>query len=67
MVCAGYAEGGIDARQGDSGGPLVVGDTLIGIVSFGDGCGKAGKPGVYTRVSAYTDDIEAQAKPRLFG
>ncbi|SFW90928.1 S1 family peptidase [Amycolatopsis australiensis] len=67
MVCAGYAEGGADACQGDSGGPLVVGDTLIGIVSFGDGCGKAGKPGVYTRVSTYADDIKAQAKPRLLG
>jgi secreted trypsin-like serine protease len=67
MVCAGYAEGGIDACQGDSGGPLVVGDTLIGIVSFGDGCAKAGKPGVYTRVSTYADDIKAQATPRLLG
>ncbi|ADJ43862.1 trypsin-like serine protease [Amycolatopsis mediterranei S699] len=67
MVCAGYAEGGVDACQGDSGGPLVVGDTLIGIVSFGDGCAKAGKPGVYTRVSTYAKDIEAQAKPRLLG
>ncbi|WP_020657556.1 S1 family peptidase [Amycolatopsis benzoatilytica] len=67
MVCAGYPEGGKDACQGDSGGPLVIGDTLIGIVSFGDGCAKAGKPGVYTRVSTYASDIEAQSQPRLLG
>ncbi|MEU0536377.1 S1 family serine peptidase [Amycolatopsis tolypomycina] len=67
MVCAGYAEGGVDACQGDSGGPLVVGDTLIGIVSFGDGCAKANRPGVYTRVSEYADEVEAQARPRLLG
>ncbi|WP_431878449.1 S1 family peptidase [Amycolatopsis sacchari] len=64
MVCAGYPDGGIDACQGDSGGPLVVGDTLIGIVSWGDGCAKPGKPGVYTRVSTYADDIRAQSQQR---
>jgi secreted trypsin-like serine protease len=66
MVCAGYPDGGIDACQGDSGGPLVVGDTLIGIVSWGEGCAEAGKPGVYARVSTYADDIRAQAQPRSF-
>ena len=67
MVCAGYAQGGVDACQGDSGGPLVVGDTLIGLVSFGDGCGRPGKPGVYTRVSSYVDQIAEEAQPRIFG
>lgn len=67
MVCAGYPEGGIDACQGDSGGPLMVGDTLIGIVSFGEGCAKAGKPGVYTRVSHFANDISQQKNRGLLG
>uniref|UniRef100_A0A8C4S8A3 Peptidase S1 domain-containing protein n=1 Tax=Erpetoichthys calabaricus TaxID=27687 RepID=A0A8C4S8A3_ERPCA len=46
--------------QGDSGGPLVCQSStngswiLAGIVSFSDGCAKAGKPTVYARASSFT-------------
>jgi secreted trypsin-like serine protease len=60
MVCAGYPQGGVDTCQGDSGGPFVVNGELVGITSFGEGCARPGEYGVYTRVAAYYDDIEAQ-------
>ncbi|UKY53114.1 serine protease [Streptomyces inhibens] len=59
MVCAGEPEGGRDACQGDSGGPLVVRGRLVGLVSWGTGCGQAGSPGVYTRASALVPAVSA--------
>ncbi|XP_040284363.1 serine protease 56 isoform X5 [Bufo bufo] len=68
MFCAGYLSGGIDSCQGDSGGPLTCQDpsskqyVIYGITSWGDGCGERGKPGVYTRVTAFIDWIRTQMK-----
>jgi len=68
MLCAVAAGGGKDTCQGHSGGPLVlsIGNEgtsnstyqLVGVVSWGEGCGEAEYPGVFARVTSALDWIQ---------
>ncbi|XP_074545141.1 vitamin K-dependent protein C-like [Halichoeres trimaculatus] len=62
MLCAGILGKKIDACEGDSGGPMVTlyRDTwfLVGLVSWGEGCGREDKLGIYTKVSNYNQWIQ---------
>ncbi|XP_036059400.1 LOW QUALITY PROTEIN: mannan-binding lectin serine protease 1 [Onychomys torridus] len=64
MICAGEKEGGKDACAGDSGGPMVTKDEeadqwyLVGVVSWGEDCGKKDRYGVYSYIYPNKDWIQ---------
>jgi secreted trypsin-like serine protease len=66
MICGGFVSGDFDSCQGDSGGPLVyrsqssasrgtfsADPVLVGVISWGIGCGWADLYGVYTSTLFY--------------
>ena len=67
MICAGVMVGGKGTCQGDSGGPLVAEDparnnsmSLIGVVSFAEGCAARDNLTVYAEVSHFIDWLGEQ-------
>lgn len=63
MLCAGILGDPRDACEGDSGGPMVASFRgtwfLVGLVSWGEGCGRLHNYGIYTKVDRYLDWIHS--------
>ncbi|XP_039207963.1 transmembrane protease serine 12-like isoform X2 [Crotalus tigris] len=70
MFCAGSEGGAVDSCQGDSGGPLMcyIRDVthyyLVGITSFGRGCGRPNNPGIYVRLVNYRNWLKTLLQSR---
>ncbi|XP_034510244.1 vitamin K-dependent protein C isoform X2 [Ailuropoda melanoleuca] len=66
MLCAGILGDSRDACEGDSGGPMVASFRgtwfLVGLVSWGEGCGRLHNYGIYTKVSRYLDWIHSHIR-----
>lgn len=67
MICAGELGDIRDACKGDSGGPMATKYNnitfLVGLVSWGEGCGQGNRFGIYTKVSSYLQWIRQTIEP----
>ncbi|XP_072469548.1 vitamin K-dependent protein C isoform X2 [Notamacropus eugenii] len=68
MLCAGVLGDSRDACEGDSGGPMVTEFRgtwfLVGLVSWGEGCGRLNNFGIYTKISQYLHWIHGHIKAK---
>ncbi|XP_059486670.1 trypsin-4-like isoform X2 [Neocloeon triangulifer] len=58
QICAGVEDGSKDACQMDGGAGLVLENLVLGLASWGQGCGQ--KPGVYTELAPFRFWIDEQ-------